>query len=127
MAKVLLVEPDIQTAQIVANSLKDNKHSVRVCRTAEQAIWDADKIRPDVVVLELQLPVHNGIEFLYELRSYQDWQELPVIIHSFVPSSVKGISQMLWNKLKIANYLYKPQTKLADLSRSIDETLATAK
>lgn len=119
MAKILLVEPDRQLAKIIKKFLEKNDHTVDSCGSAQAAIKATDTNQPDFVILELQLPVHNGIEFLYELRSYDDWQELPVIIYSNVPPTSKGISPMLWDHLGVKAYHYKPLSKLADLQASL--------
>lgn len=84
----------------------------------------ADQIRPDIVVLELQLIEHSGIEFLYEFRSYSDWRNIPVIVHSHVPAQEFGASEKLLSKhLGIGEYLYKPHTTLNQLLRSVNEQL----
>ncbi len=127
MAKIILIEPEAVLAQTLAQSLKRRGHKVMICTNAQDAIHGVDSYKPDVVILELQLPIHNGIEFLYELRSYQDWQEVPVIIHSQVPPSLKAISPMLWDKLQIKAYHYKPMTKLETLNNSIDNILTPSK
>ncbi len=126
MAKVLLVEPDRYLANNIQMALRHFGHTVKACHTAQSAIHQTDVNRPDVIILELQLPVHNGIEFLYELRSYYDWQQLPVIVYSQVPPTLKAISSMLWRQLHIAAYHYKPFTKLAELAASVDNVLVSA-
>jgi len=126
MAKILLVEPDKQLANTIKRALEHFGHSINTCGTAQSAIHATDTDQPEIIVLELQLPIHNGIEFLYELRSYLDWQKLPIIIHSQVPPTIKAISPMLWDQLRITAYLYKPHTRLADLADTIGNTLVAA-
>ncbi len=124
MASLLLIEPDFELGQTTKAYLNHLGHKLKWCRNAQQAILAADKVQPDLIILELQLPVHNGIEFLYELRSYKDWQNIPVIIYSQVSPNLKAISPMLWKNLKISSYYYKPQTKLSSLAISIDGILS---
>jgi DNA-binding response OmpR family regulator len=84
----------------------------------------ADVIQPDLVILELQLVEHSGIEFLYEFRSYTDWQQVPVIIQSQVPPAEFADSwQLLHDELGVRGYLYKPRTSLTQLLASINEHL----
>lgn len=125
MAQILLIEPDVKLGAIYQDFLQTRGHKVNWRTTAQAALHSVDKNRPEAILLEIQLARHNGIEFLYELRSYQDWQNIPVIVHSQVPPVLKAISPMLWEQLEIVEYLYKPTTKLADLSRAIDSVLAT--
>lgn len=124
MAKILLVEPDAKLAKIYQRFLEMVGHDVYWQATAQTALNSLDKHRVDLIILELQLKAHNGIEFLYELRSYKDWQTTPVLIHSQVPPVLKAISPMLWDDLGIVDYLYKPATKLVTLQRNVASILS---
>lgn len=126
MARVLLLEPDTILGHTYATALGQSSHKVIWCQTAQDAISDIDVHLPDIVVLELQLALHNGIEFLYEFRSYADWHHIPVIILSHVPPGLQAISDVLWDHLNVVAYHYKPMTKLVDLIKSVDSTLVPA-
>jgi CheY-like chemotaxis protein len=119
--KILLLEPDRPLGQTYASALEQAGHTVRHIGNAQQAISTLDHGLPDLIILELQLAAHNGIEFLYELRSYTDWQTLPVIVLSIVPPYELGLSHKLTQQLGIAGCLYKPHTRLADLVRYISQ------
>jgi DNA-binding response OmpR family regulator len=123
MASVLLVEPDIILGKTYRDSLVASDHKVTWCRTAQAAIGSTEKLLPDIVVLELQLPMHNGIEFLYEFRSYHDLRHIPVVVLSQVQPAQRAISSVLWDQLGIVAYHYKPFTRLADLARTIDSVM----
>ncbi len=126
MAQILLVEPDIKLGDIYKRYLENYGHKVRWRTTAQAALKAIDERQPDLVLLEIQLSLHNGIEFLYEFRSYKDWQPIPVIVHSQVSPILKAISPMLWDQLAVSKYLYKPVTKLSDLLRSVEATFVPA-
>ena len=126
MAQILLVEPDIKLGKVYSQFLIDQGNEVSWRTTAQSALTSVDEQTPDLIILELQLAAHNGIEFLYEFRSYKDWQVIPVLIHSQVPPLLKAISPMLWDQLGIVGYLYKPATKLRDLARSVEKVLVPA-
>ncbi len=116
MANILLIEPDKVLAEIYAAVLAADKHDVVTKATAQAAITAADHAKPDLVILELQLVEHSGIEFLYEFRSYLEWQAIPVLIHSQVPPGEFANSrQLLERELGVTDYLYKPRTTLDQL------------
>ena len=120
MAAILLVEPDKILAQIYAVALGGTDHRVTICAGAQAAITAADRAAPDIVVLELQLVEHSGIEFLYEFRSYPEWQTIPVLIHSQVPPAEFAASrQLLEEELGVRDYLYKPRTSLSELLAAV--------
>ena len=125
MAKVLIVEPDRKLGQIYANVLRSRKHRVALTMTAQDAVLAADANKPDVVLLELQLTAHSGIEFLYELRSYTDWTAIPVIILSSVPpAEFEASRKLLANRLGVVAYHYKPQTSLQTILHAVENAVA---
>src|SRR4051794_4644485 len=106
--RVLLIEPDRLLADTYRLALESAGHSVRMCASAQSAIFCADEVTPDVVLLELQLVGHSGLEFLYEFRSYREWQGIPVVIHSHVPAGeLSGSWQLLKSQLGVTAYHYK--------------------
>jgi DNA-binding response OmpR family regulator len=118
--KIILVEPDRLLAETYFQALVGQGHDVVPCASAQAAIAVADDIQPDLIILELQLIEHSGIEFLYEFRSYPDWQATPIIVHTMLPpAEFEDNYQMLRQELDVAVYLYKPQTTLKDLLGSV--------
>lgn len=127
MAEILLIEPDRLLAESYVQALMAAGHEVNAASSAQAAILAADAIKPDLVVLELQLVEHSGIEFLYEFRSYPDWQDVPVLLHTVVPpAEFNGSGSLLQSDLGVLEYLYKPQTSLKQLITSIDQHLPAA-
>ena len=120
MARILLLEPDAILANAYSQAFEYAGHSVRRTVSAQDAVFKVDELRPHVVVVELQLVAHSGIEFLYELRSYHEWQTIPVIIHSCIPpTEFTDSMKLLRGKLGVEEYLYKPHTSLRKLLRSV--------
>ncbi|HWB39003.1 MAG TPA: response regulator [Candidatus Saccharimonadales bacterium] len=127
MAQILLVEPDQLLAKTYAAGLTYAGHNVVAARTAQSAVQAADALQPDLVVLELQLVEHSGVEFLYEFRSYSEWQNVPVMIHSHVPpAEFNSHLQLLKDELGVQVYLYKPATSLQFLLETVTDQLALA-
>ena len=119
---ILLIEPDTQLAGTYAAALRTVGYQVRTATTAQDGIFAADDQAPDIIILELQLVSHSGIEFLYELRSYPEWQSIPVIVLSHVPPAEFIDSwDLLSTGLGVVKYVYKPRTTLTKLLQSVAE------
>jgi DNA-binding response OmpR family regulator len=117
---IILLEPDRMLAETYGKCFATDGHTVTPCASAQAAIMAADQQRPDVVVLELQLIEHSGIEFLYEFRSYIEWQSIPVLIHSHVPAhEFSANTTLLSEQLGVNQYLYKPHTNLELLLHAV--------
>lgn len=125
MPRVLLIEPDALLADTYAKALKKAGLHVTHQSNAQKAVMAIDAHKPRVIVLELQLANHNGIEFLHELRSHADWQDIPVILHTLVPKNELHISdELLESQFGVATYLYKPQTSLEQLIANVQAAIA---
>lgn len=117
---ILLIEPDVVLARVYQSALQSEGHSVTHATNAQNAIMAADEQTPDLVLLELQLPSHNGIAFLQEFQSYDDWTDVPVVFHTYVPARANGDAhQVMRHEYGVEHWLYKPQTTLAQLLTTV--------
>lgn len=115
---ILLIEPDKILADSYCLALKKAGYFIEATTTAQQAMNAIDHKIPDMIIMELQLPGHNGIELLYELRSYADLQTIRVIVLTFAQLR---LSDNQLKRLSVDRYLYKPQTSLRQLVNAISE------
>lgn len=115
MAHILLLEPDKLLASSIAKYFANAKFDVSIHAEPQSAINSADKHPPQLVISELQLANRSGVEFLYEFRSYPEWQTTPVIIFTNVqPDQLAGYKEV-FKELNITSCLHKPATTLAQL------------
>ncbi|MGH7195666.1 MAG: response regulator [Candidatus Saccharimonadales bacterium] len=124
--KILLVEPDKFLAEAYQKALAAAGYDVVLATGAQDAIHEADQQTPDLIILELQMAGHNGLEFLYEFRSYPEWQRVPVIINSLVPPTETDENIVFWDYLNISAHLYKPRTTLSQLIYAAENCLSPA-
>jgi CheY-like chemotaxis protein len=124
MANVLLLEPDRVLARTYAQALEHVGYTVTTCQAGQEAIQLLEDFSADVVVLELQLTGHGGIEFLHELRSYPEWQTLPVVINTnLTPQAIAPLRAALQRDAGVTACLYKPRTSLQQLVRAVNDQL----
>jgi DNA-binding response OmpR family regulator len=124
MSQILLIEPDRVLAETYRQALLGAGHTVVCCASAQAGIISADQHQPDLIILELQLIEHSGIEFLYELRSYPDWQGIPLLVHTHVPpAEFNANHHVMHEQLGMVAYLYKPQTSLRELLAVVHQNL----
>jgi len=113
---LLLIEPDRLTAEAIIDFLQSNGNTIKWAQGAEQAIAAIDNQVPGVVITELALGAHSGIEFLHEFKSYAEWSDIPIIV--FTVDYFAGPANLL--KLGASAYLYKPKTPLTLLLQTIN-------
>jgi len=82
---ILLVEDDSVDAMTVKRAMRDLKvdHSVIHVVNGEEAmkyLTSPDMEKPFVVLLDLNMPKMNGIEFLKVMKTYPELKTIPVIV-----------------------------------------------
>ncbi len=119
MGHILLIEPDRILAAIYAKAISFSGWDVTHATDAQSALHLTDTVKPNAILLELNMAAHNGVEFLYEVRSYVDWQHIPIIVISHVPFAELGVNEVVWEQLGVVEYHYKPQLTLERLTESL--------
>lgn len=119
---MLVLEPSMQSRSILLEALIDYK--VVHASDAQEAIHVlSEDSAIGVVVMDMSLGGHSGMEFLYELRTYPDWSEVAVIVYSSVELSAEVLSSRAWQELGVLTYLYKPQSSLNELRAAVDKAI----
>jgi DNA-binding response OmpR family regulator len=90
--RVLLVEDEAVLADVIGRNLRARGHSVALAPTAEVALRDLAVERPDVLLLDVNLPDMTGWDVLRGLDE-DDRGHLPVVVISAAPISPKRIEE----------------------------------
>jgi DNA-binding response OmpR family regulator len=77
-ARVLVVEDDEAIADVLRRSLRAEGHEVKSAGDGAEALTEAERFSPDLIVLDLGLPRLDGIEVLKRIRAGGD--DVPVLI-----------------------------------------------
>lgn len=81
---VLVVEDDGDIRMLLVDLLEDAGYRVAEARDGREAleILESGKSLPDVVILDLMMPVMDGIEFRKAQLRNRTWAEIPVVLIS---------------------------------------------
>ncbi len=78
--RALLVDDDEVVRRSVRQALEPIGWKVAEAENGQLAIEVVTTARPDVIILDLMMPEMDGFEFIDELRTRQDWQDIPVVV-----------------------------------------------
>ena len=99
-------------------------HTVSAHSDPQAALLSADRRVPDLVIIELQLAAHSGVEFLYEFRSYPDWHSVPIVVFTNLHPDQLAAYQPVLSDLSVTSCLYKTQSGLSEVSDAAERALS---
>ena len=79
-APILIVEDDPGAVDTFKHMLEAEGYAIRVTLDAESALVEIERAVPAAVLLDLHLPVTDGLEFLRRLRATARHAHIPVAV-----------------------------------------------
>jgi DNA-binding response OmpR family regulator len=79
-AKILIVDDDEGVTETFARMLRLEGYQVRTAVTAETGLRVAEESHPDAIILDLRMPLIDGLGFLRRLREHDEQRTTPVAI-----------------------------------------------
>lgn len=107
---ILLVEDDRVDVITVKRALKDLKitNPLNITSNGEEALTflqDERNKRPSIILLDLNMPRMNGIEFLKVIKQHKSLKRIPVIVLTTSEEEQDRIESF---NLSVAGYMIKP-------------------
>jgi DNA-binding response OmpR family regulator len=102
-ATILIVDDDEGVTQTFARMLKLEGFEVRTAMNAENGLVQAHEARPDAIILDLRMPLVDGLGFLRRLRAQDEQRQTPVAIVTgdyFLDDNVSAEIRQLGAELK---------------------------
>ena len=79
-ATVLVVEDEADARELISRSLEKSGWQVTEAANGQEALHMLNNRTPDLVLLDLMMPVMDGFDFLTAMRAREEWQQIPVIV-----------------------------------------------
>ncbi len=77
---VLLVEDDAVTRAMTRNMLEKEGWRVTEAENGQAALLAMESDRPNLILLDLLMPVMDGFEFADKVRAHPEWRSIPIVV-----------------------------------------------
>jgi CheY-like chemotaxis protein len=121
---ILLVEDDQVDTMTVVRALKDINVTNPLVRheNGEDALnylRDSNNEKPCIILLDLNMPIMNGIEFLQVMKHDDEFKAIPVVVLTTSEEQQDKVNSF---NLGVAGYMAKPvdYRQFVEVMRSID-------
>ena len=80
MSAVLVVDDTVDCVEPLARLLQKSGHTVRCAANGHEALAALIRFRPDVIILDMHMPVMDGVTFLQAMRCNAAWRDVRVVV-----------------------------------------------
>ena len=111
---LLLVEDEDRLAMVLKTFFEKENFDVEIVSDGEDALFQAESLKPDIVLLDWMLPNMSGLEICRQIRSTKDLKNTPIIF-----LTAKGEEEDKLRGLDIGadDYITKPFSQMELLAR----------
>ncbi|MBT5807686.1 response regulator [Candidatus Uhrbacteria bacterium] len=114
---ILIIEDDNTYQKLYRKAFEDSGYNVAVASDGQEGIEKIVSIKPDMVLLDLLMPIKNGFDVLREVRAIPEHKETPIIILSNL-SQEDDIAEC--KKYGILDFLVKTDLTMKDVVNKVD-------
>lgn len=104
-ATVLVVEDELAILELVRFNLEKEGYQVHGVTRGDEALKETERLRPDLLVLDIMLPGMDGIDICKRLRMREETRELPILM---VTAKNDDSDIILGLELGADDYITKP-------------------
>lgn len=123
MKKILIVEDEVALLQVLTEKLKKENFEVLQARNGQEGLQQAFSLHPDLILLDIIMPVMDGMTMLVKLRIDEWGKSVPVIILTNLSNEQKVAESL---QQGVYDYLVKSDWMLEDLVQKIKNRLGTS-
>ena len=118
-AKILVVDDEADVVSTVAYRLKFAECQVVTASNGQEGLEQAKAEKPDLILLDTNMPVMDGHEMLERLRADETLRDIPVIMltarceaQDIATASAHGVSEYVTKPFDFAQLMEKIRTVL---------------
>lgn len=102
---VLIIEDNPQAGQLIQMYLQEAGYRTEIAKDGVEGIEKAKQMKPQIITLDMIMPVKDGWQVLKELKRHPICKDIPIIIISITDEKKLGFS------MGAINYFVKPVNK----------------
>jgi DNA-binding response OmpR family regulator len=115
--KVLLIEDDAMVVKMYERKFNKEDFALTTAFNGEEGMAVLNNNHPDIVLLDIMMPLMNGLEVLKAVRTNQKLRDIPVVMLTNLGDRPEDIQKC--KELGAFDYWVKANTSLSDIASRI--------
>ena len=113
-SKLLLIEDEDSLAYTLKTFFEKKNFNVEIVKDGEDALFQAESMKPDIVLLDWMLPNMSGLEICRQIRTAKDIKKTPII---FLTAKGEEEDKLRGLDTGADDYITKPFSQMELLAR----------
>lgn len=122
MATVLIVDDELSIRRMLGYMLRRTQHTALLAGSGEEALAMLDAHTVDVLLLDIAMPLMDGLAVLQQLRATPAYHDLPVIVLTADTNEHKRIAALDAGADLYLNKLTRPEELLVAIDQVLLKT-----
>src|SRR6476660_5001704 len=103
--RILIIEDERALTDVLVFNFQREGYETIVAHDGQEGLLKAQTLLPDVIIMDLMLPVLNGLEVCRQLRASQHTRTIPILM---LTARAEEIDQVVGFSLGADDYVTKP-------------------
>lgn len=121
--KALVVDDSPTIRELISSMFKELDYHVETAENGFEGYKAVQRLNPDIITSDYDMPVLNGWEFCTEVRDHESYKDIPIIM---ITTRATEMDLKKGELLGVSSYLTKPFAK-DDLKVSVEQAISNAK
>lgn len=121
MARILLTDDEPMIRELFRRVLEHDGHETVLAANGREALTIVADRAPDLILVDLTMPVMDGLGFLRVLRANRKWKQIPVIVLTAMSDRQNILAA---KELGVQDYLLKADFSMASLRDRVGKYVA---
>ena len=104
-SRILVIEDEPANIQTLSTLLKERGYQINIATNGRQALEVLERIRPDLILLDIMMPQMDGFETCRRIKASTAWREIPII---FLTAKTDTADIVRGFELGAVDYVAKP-------------------
>ena len=104
-ARILIVDDTLQNIQVLGTVLREQEYQLNVAQNGKQALETVQKVKPDLILLDVMMPEMDGFETCQHLKADPETADIPIV---FLTAKVETDDIIKGFELGAVDYVTKP-------------------
>jgi len=114
--KILVIDDDLDLLEVLSERFKANGYNVITAQNGEEGLQKVSNENPDLIVLDIMMPVMDGFQFFKEIKKDTAGKDIPILI-----LTARGAMSDTFTALDTDGFIAKPfeSTDLINMTKDL--------